>query len=49
VFGAGDAGHRLVGSMTHNKRSDHFAVLLLDDDQTRQPLSVDGIRARGTP
>jgi len=48
VFGAGDAGRRLLRSMMHDMRSGFFPVALLDDDKSKQRLSIDGVRARGT-
>ncbi|HYO20511.1 MAG TPA: polysaccharide biosynthesis protein, partial [Dermatophilaceae bacterium] len=48
VFGAGDAGRRLLRSMMHDKQSGFFPVALLDDDKTKGRLSIDGIRVRGT-
>jgi len=48
VFGAGDAGRRLLRSMMHDMESGFFPVALLDDDRTKQRLSIDGVRVRGT-
>jgi len=48
VFGAGDAGRRLLRSMMHDMGSGFFPVALLDDDRTKQRLSIDGVRVRGT-
>jgi FlaA1/EpsC-like NDP-sugar epimerase len=48
VFGAGDAGRRLLRSMMHDEGSGFFPVALLDDDRTKQRLSIDGVRVRGT-
>jgi FlaA1/EpsC-like NDP-sugar epimerase len=48
VFGAGDAGRRLLRSMMHDEHSGFFPVALLDDDKTKQRLSMDGVRVRGT-
>jgi FlaA1/EpsC-like NDP-sugar epimerase len=48
VFGAGDAGRRLLRSMMHDVGSGFFPVALLDDDRTKQRLSIDGVRVRGT-
>jgi len=47
VFGAGDAGRRLLRSMMHDEESGFFPVALLDDDRTKQRLSIDGVRVRG--
>lgn len=47
VFGAGDAGRRLLRSMMHDTGSGFFPVALLDDDRTKQRLSIDGVRVRG--
>jgi FlaA1/EpsC-like NDP-sugar epimerase len=48
VFGAGEAGRRLLHSMMHDQGSGFFPVALLDDDRTKQRLSIDGVRVRGT-
>jgi FlaA1/EpsC-like NDP-sugar epimerase len=48
VFGAGDAGRRLLRSMMHDMGSGFFPVALLDDDRTKQRLSIDGVQVRGT-
>jgi FlaA1/EpsC-like NDP-sugar epimerase len=48
VFGAGDAGRRLLRSMMHDEGSGFFPVALLDDDRAKQRLSIDGVRVRGT-
>ena len=48
VFGAGDAGRRLLHSMMHDVGSGFFPVALLDDDKAKQRLSIDGVRVRGT-
>jgi FlaA1/EpsC-like NDP-sugar epimerase len=48
VFGAGDAGRRLLRSMMHDMGSGFFPVALLDDDKSKQRLSIDGVRVRGT-
>jgi FlaA1/EpsC-like NDP-sugar epimerase len=48
VFGAGDAGRRLLRSMMYDVGSGFFPVALLDDDKTKQRLSIDGVRVRGT-
>jgi FlaA1/EpsC-like NDP-sugar epimerase len=48
VFGAGDAGRRRLRSMMHDGGSGFFPVALLDDEKTKQRLSIDGIRVRGT-
>ena len=48
VFGAGDAGRRLLRSMMHDKHSGFFPVALMDDDRAKQRLSIDGVRVRGT-
>jgi len=48
VFGAGDAGRRLIRSMTDGTGSGFFPVALLDDDRTKQRLRIDGVRVRGT-
>ncbi|HZL05166.1 MAG TPA: nucleoside-diphosphate sugar epimerase/dehydratase, partial [Coriobacteriia bacterium] len=48
VFGAGDAGRRLLRSMMHDDQSGFFPVALLDDDKAKHRLSIDGVRVRGT-
>jgi len=49
VFGAGNAGRRLVRSMTDDGAGSGFLpVALLDDDKAKQRLSIDGVRVRGT-
>jgi len=48
VFGAGDAGRRLLYAMTRDEQSGFFPVALLDDDKAKQRLSIDGVRVRGT-
>lgn len=47
VFGAGDAGRRLVREMTEDRRSGFFPVALLDDDPHKRRLPVEGLRVRG--
>jgi FlaA1/EpsC-like NDP-sugar epimerase len=47
VFGAGEAGRRLVRSMS-DTGSGFFPVALLDDDRAKHRLSIDGVRMRGT-
>jgi FlaA1/EpsC-like NDP-sugar epimerase len=48
VFGAGDAGRRLLHAMTRDEQSGFFPAALLDDDKAKQRLSIDGVRVRGT-
>jgi FlaA1/EpsC-like NDP-sugar epimerase len=48
VFGAGDAGRRLLRSMTQDASSGFYPVALLDDDKSKQRLRIDGVRVRGT-
>jgi len=48
VFGAGDAGRRLLRSMMDDQDSGFFPVALLDDDRAKQRLRIDGVRVRGT-
>ena len=48
VFGAGDAGRRLLRSMMRDDQSGFFPVALLDDDKTKERLRIDGVRVRGT-
>ncbi|NMM34901.1 MAG: polysaccharide biosynthesis protein [Phycicoccus sp.] len=48
VFGAGDAGRRLLRSMMRDAQSGFFPVALLDDDKHKAHLRIDGVRVRGT-
>jgi len=48
VFGAGDAGRRLLRSMVRDEGSGFFPVAILDDDVTKGRLRIDGVRVRGT-
>jgi dTDP-glucose 4,6-dehydratase len=48
VFGAGEAGRRLVRSMMRDPDSGFTPVALLDDDKTKKHLRIDGVRVRGT-
>ncbi len=48
VFGAGEAGRRLLRSMARDPGSGYHAVALLDDDQRKQRLRVEGVQVRGT-
>jgi len=48
VFGAGDAGRRLLRSMMRDEQSGFFPVALLDDDKSKGRLRIDGVRVRGT-
>lgn len=48
VFGAGDAGRRLVRNMHSSTDSGFFPVALLDDDTDKRRLTIDGVRVRGT-
>lgn len=48
VFGAGDAGHQLVGSMIRDPSSGYLPVALLDDDPGKRHLRISGLRVRGT-
>ena len=48
VFGAGDAGRRLLRNMMRDEQSGFFPVALLDDDKTKARLRIDGVRVRGT-
>ena len=48
VFGAGDAGRRLLRSMMRDEQSGFFPVAVLDDDKTKGRLRIDGVRVRGT-
>jgi FlaA1/EpsC-like NDP-sugar epimerase len=48
VFGAGEAGQRLLRSMMRDPDSGYHPVALLDDDRALQRLRIDGVRVRGT-
>src|SRR5674476_784992 len=48
VFGASDAGRRLVRNMLRDEGSGFFPVALLDDDKDKRRLTIDGVRVRGT-
>jgi FlaA1/EpsC-like NDP-sugar epimerase len=48
VFGAGEAGRRLLRSMMRDPDSGYFPAALLDDDRAKQRLRIDGVRVRGT-
>jgi FlaA1/EpsC-like NDP-sugar epimerase len=48
VFGAGEAGRRLLRSMMDDQDSGFFPVALLDDDRAKHRLRIDGVRVRGT-
>ncbi len=47
VFGAGDAGRRLVHEMLQDEESTYYPVALLDDDRHKLRLPVEGLRVRG--
>jgi FlaA1/EpsC-like NDP-sugar epimerase len=48
VFGAGDAGRRLLRNMMRDEHSGFYPVALLDDDRTKARLRIDGVRVHGT-
>lgn len=48
VFGAGEAGRRLLRSMMRDPHSGYFPVALLDDDKRKRRLRIDGVAVRGT-
>lgn len=47
VFGAGDAGRRLVRSMMADAKSGYAPVAFLDDDRMKRLLTIDGVHVRG--
>ena len=47
IFGAGEAGRRLLRNMVRDENSSYTPVALLDDDRTRAKLRVEGVRVRG--
>jgi FlaA1/EpsC-like NDP-sugar epimerase len=48
LFGAGEAGRRLVRHMLRDPNSGFSPVALLDDDRAKSRLRVEGVRVRGT-
>jgi len=48
VFGAGEAGRRVLRSMMRDPHSGYHPVALLDDDRAKQRLRIDGVRVQGT-
>ena len=48
VFGAGEAGRRLLRNMMQDRQSGFFPVAVLDDDKAKHRLRIDGVRVRGT-
>ena len=48
LFGAGEAGRRLVRHMLRDPSSGFTPVALLDDDRAKGRLRVEGVRVRGT-
>ncbi len=48
VFGAGDAGRRLLRSMVQDPNGGYFPVALLDDNKRKQRLRIEGVAVRGT-
>ncbi len=48
LFGAGEAGRRLVRSMLREGDDQFIPVAMLDDDKRKGRLRVEGIRVRGT-
>ncbi|CAN5597934.1 nucleoside-diphosphate sugar epimerase/dehydratase [soil metagenome] len=47
VFGAGQAGRRLVQNMIHDDQSSFHPVAFIDDDRGKRKLRVEGVRVRG--
>jgi FlaA1/EpsC-like NDP-sugar epimerase len=47
LFGAGAAAHQLVSSMVRDPSSRYLPVGMLDDDQRKRHLSIDGVRVLG--
>nr|WP_076261653.1 nucleoside-diphosphate sugar epimerase/dehydratase [Intrasporangium flavum] len=48
VFGAGEAGRRLIRSMKYDGSTPFVPVALLDDDRSKHRLRLEGVRVRGT-
>ena len=47
VFGAGEAGRRLVRDLRRDPRTTYTPVCLLDDDPRKRHLKIDGVPVRG--
>ncbi|RKT79779.1 FlaA1/EpsC-like NDP-sugar epimerase [Terracoccus luteus] len=47
VFGAGEAGRRLLRSVAHDGSGTLVPVALLDDDRSKSRLRIEGVRVRG--
>ncbi|HVV76620.1 MAG TPA: nucleoside-diphosphate sugar epimerase/dehydratase [Mycobacteriales bacterium] len=47
VFGAGEAGSRVIRAMLHDPAATYIPIALLDDDPAKQRLRVLGIPVRG--
>ncbi|WP_206518092.1 nucleoside-diphosphate sugar epimerase/dehydratase [Rhodococcus sp. X156] len=48
LFGAGEAGRRLLRSMLRDGDNSFIPVAMLDDDKSKARLRIEGIRVRGT-
>ncbi|MDN5794747.1 MAG: polysaccharide biosynthesis protein [Intrasporangium sp.] len=47
VFGAGEAGRRLLRSMAYDQSCGYVPVALLDDDRAKSRLRMEGLKVRG--
>lgn len=47
VFGAGDAGRRLVRELRRDENATYTPICLLDDDPRKRRLKIDGVPVRG--
>ncbi len=48
IVGAGNAGEQIVRAMLQEKRSQYFPVGFVDDDPTKQGVTIHGVRVLGT-
>lgn len=48
IVGAGNAGEQIVRAMLQEKRSQYFPVGFVDDDPTKQGVTIHGVRVLGS-